>query len=227
MQDFGYWQDAACKAVGSEAALAKRLPTVLTPAQLARKTDSALLSLMSLRVFQSGLQHKMVAQKWPRFEQVYFGFDPQKLVRLSDEQLEQMMMQDGLIKHWRKTQSIRSNAAMIIDKADSHGSFGRWLSKWPPSNAISLWRLLKKEGAQLGGHSGPRFLRMAGYDTFLLTDDVLVALKAHGVIDRAPTTIKELDRLQALFTHWSEQGSCPQAHVSRMISLLAPISGRH
>lgn len=226
MQDFTYWYESASKAVGSEAALKKRLPKVLSPAQLATKSDAYFLSMMCLRVFQSGLQHKMVADKWPRFEAVYFGFDPQKITRLSDEQLEAMMVSGGLIKHWRKTLAIRSNAMMVAEKSASHGGFGRWLAEWPVSEAVALWRCLKKEGAHLGGHSGPRFLRMAGYDTFLLTDDVVMTLKAHGVVDREPSTIKELNDLQSLFAQWSAQGHCPQAHISRMISLLAPMSRR-
>ena len=226
MQDFTYWYESACKAVGSKAALEKRMPDLQSAEQLAKKSDAHFLSFMCLRVFQSGLQHKMVLDKWPRFEEVYFGFDPQKIVRLSDEQLETKMQSGGLIRHWRKTLAIRTNAQMVMEVSGAHGSFGAWLACWPVDNAVDLWRFLKKEGAHLGGHSGPRFLRMVGYDTFLLSEDVVVTLKAHGVIDRAPGTIKELAYLQSRFSQWAAEGGRPQAHVSRMISLLAPMNKR-
>lgn len=227
MIDFEYWKTAAITIVGSDEERRRRLPRGLSKKTLRSKPDSYFLSKMCLRVFQSGLQHKMVLQKWPAFERVYFDFDPAKIVLLDDERLDLMMHSEGLIRHWQKTKAIRTNAAMVLAKAEEAGSFGRWLLDWPKTDTVGLWRVLKKEGAHLGGHSASRFLRLAGYDTFLLTDDVIAVLHAHGCIERAPTTIKELDSVQALFNAWADQGDCSLAEVSRTISLLAGVNERY
>lgn len=224
--DFDYWHQCAVKNVGGEAELKRRIPRVLAKRSLVSKSDNYYLSLMSLRVFQSGLKHKMVLDKWPRFEKVYFDFDPAKLVLLSDERLDQMMHQEGLIKHWQKTKAIRTNAALVLEKSQEHNGFGRWLAQWPRENIVGLWRELKKQGAHLGGYSGSRFLRMAGVDTFLLSEDVVAVLKAHSCIEREPRTIKELEQTQQLFNVWAEQGKCSLAEVSRTISLVADLRER-
>lgn len=35
---------------------------------------------MALRVFRAGLKHSPVDAKWPAFEEVFFRFDPEKVV---------------------------------------------------------------------------------------------------------------------------------------------------
>ena len=56
---------------------------------------------------------------------------------------------------------------------------------------------------------------MVGKDTFVPTDDMVAALKAQGVIDKAPTSQKDLAAVQAAFnpvsyTHlpWAGKGCC-------------------
>lgn len=226
MHDFSYFYDAAVKVLGSKSELEKRLPAVLSKRQLNARSDSEYLSLMCRRVFRSGLQHKMVDARWPAFEKTYFEFNPQKLVLLSDEQLDQRMHSEGVIKHWGKTKAIRVNAQLVLDKSDEAGGFGRWLSNWPTENIVGLWQVLKKEGAHLGGHSGSRFLRMAGVDTFLLSQDVVDVLCAHGYIEREPKTIVEQKQLQSLFNQWASYSDWPLSHVSRVVSFLAPLRER-
>ncbi len=226
MHDFDYWYQAAIKVLGSKAELDKRLPEVLSNRKLNARSDAEYLSLMCRRVFRSGLQHKMVDDKWPAFEKAYSGFDPHSLVFLSDEDLDQRMHEDGVIKHWGKTKAIRKNAQLVLDKSKEANGFGRWLTGWPKEDIVGLWQVLKKEGGHLGGHSGSRFLRMAGVDTFLLSQDVVDVLVAHGYFDREPRTKAELAALQHLFNQWSTQSAKPLSHVSRIISFLAPLRER-
>lgn len=226
MQSFDYFYEAATKVLGSEKALVERLPEVISSKKINTRLDSEYLSLMCRRVFRSGLQHKMVDAKWPAFEKAYFGFDPQKIILLSDEHLDKRMQTDGVIKHWGKTKAIRVNAQLVITKSIQADGFGRWLSAWPSEQIVDLWQILKKEGAHLGGHSGSRFLRMAGVDTFLLSQDVVDVLLAHKLVDREPKTKAELMQVQEIFNRWSAQSGKPLAHVSRVVSFLAPLSAR-
>ena len=45
---------------------------------------------------------------------------------------------------------------------------------------VELWEALAKRFSQMGGNSGPSFLRMVGKDTFVLTHSVTAALEALG-----------------------------------------------
>ena len=86
------------------------------------------------------------------------------------------------------------------------------------TDITGLWALLKKQGQQLGGKSGAYFLRQVGKDTFILTDDVVAALKAQGVIDKAPTAQRDLRKVQDCFNQWQEESGRPMAHISRLLS---------
>ncbi|WP_235557031.1 DNA-3-methyladenine glycosylase I, partial [Pseudomonas aeruginosa] len=82
----------------------------------------------SLRIFRAGLKHSLVDAKWPAFEEVFFGFDPQKVVLMSAEHLERLMQDARLIRHLGKLKSVPRNAQMVLDLAREHGSFGNYLS---------------------------------------------------------------------------------------------------
>lgn len=195
------------------------LPQPQAPGQLAQVPDDRLLSDLARRVFRAGLKHSLVDSKWPAFEEAFFGFDPYKVALMSDERLEALMQNERLIRHFGKIKSVRTNALLVTECAAEAGSFARFLEDWPTDNIIGLWALLKKRGSQLGGNSGPYFLRMVGKDTFLLTDDVVAALKAQGVIDRKPTAQRDLQRVQEVFNQWRRESGRPLCQISRLLSL--------
>ena len=70
----------------------------------------------------------------------------------------------------------------------------------------------------MGGNSGPYFLRMVGKDTFILTDDVVAALKAQGVIDKKPTAKRDLQKVQEAFNQWQAESGRPLSQISRLLS---------
>lgn len=195
------------------------LPAVKTPAELAVIPDDRYLSDLCRRVFRAGLKHTLVDSKWPAFEKAFWGFDPEKLCLLSDEQLERYMDNADLIRHFGKIKSIRHNALMMVDVAKSHGSFAHFISQWPDSDIVGLWQYLKKHGKQLGGHSGPAFLRMVGKDTFRLSDDVVAALVAQDIVSKRPTAKGDLARVQQAFNQWQQQSGRPMAHLSMLLAL--------
>lgn len=218
MRDYPWLYEYCLNRFGSVEALEARLPQARTPAELAAVNDDRYLSLISLRIFRAGLKHSLVDAKWPAFEEVFFGFDPEKVVLMGGERLENLMQDARLIRHLGKLKSVPRNAQFVLDIAREYGSFGKLLAQWPSSDIVGLWKLLAKRGNQLGGMSAPRFLRMAGKDTFVLSDDVVAALKAQEIVDKAPTSQKDLAQVQAAFNTWQEQSGRPLCHLSMMLS---------
>ena len=84
MRDFDWIYDHALNRKGGVAALEALLPEPLSNDALAALPDHYFLSSMTWRVFCAGLNRKMVDAKWPAFEEVFFGFDPQKLVLMAN-----------------------------------------------------------------------------------------------------------------------------------------------
>jgi len=194
------------------------LPQPRTAEELAAVPDDRLFSDLTRRVFRAGLKHSLVDSKWSAFEQAFFGFDPAKISLMSDEHLEKLMQNDQIIRHFGKIKATRVNALMVSELSAKHGGFGRFLADWPGEDIIGLWALLKKQGGQMGGNSGPSFLRMVGKDTFLLTDDVVAALKAQGIVDKKPTAKRDLQKVQDAFNQWQQESGRPYCQISRLLS---------
>ena len=213
MVAFAKIRKAAEKRLGSDG-LAARLPEVKSPAQLKKLGDDRYLSLMSLRIFRAGLKHEMVDAKWPAFETAFHGFAPRRVRAMSDEDVEALMKDARLIRHLGKLKAVHANAATICALAEEHGSFAAWLAAWPVREITKLWDELAKRFTQLGGNSGPMFLRMAGKDTFILTPSVVAALQHWSVIEGEPKGKAERAKVQTLFNAWAEETGLPLAHLS-------------
>ncbi len=157
--------------------------------------------------------------KWPNFEEVFWRFDPEKVVLMSAEHIERLMQETRIIRHLGKLKSVPRNAQMLLDIRREFGSFGAFLAQWPEHDIVGLWRYLAKHGHQLGGLSAPRFLRMAGKDTFVLSDDVVAALVAQGIVTKRPTSQGDLALVQEAFNAWQAQSGRPLCQLSMLLAL--------
>ncbi|TLX60413.1 DNA-3-methyladenine glycosylase I [Stutzerimonas nosocomialis] len=218
MRDYKWLHEYCLNRFGSAAALEARLPQPLTPEQLRAIPDDRYLSQLSLRIFRAGLKHSLVDAKWPAFEQAFFGFDPHKAVLMGGEHIERLMQDARLIRHLGKLKSVPRNAQLILDVQRERGSFAALIADWPVTDIVGLWRYLAKHGNQMGGLSAPRFLRMVGKDTFVTTQDVVAALSAQGIIDKAATSQRDLAAVQAAFNEWQTQSGRPLCQLSFMLA---------
>lgn len=221
MRSFQSIYDTAVLHKGGNAAVAASLPQLRSANQLRKLPDDRYLSEMSRRIFRAGLKHSMVDAKWPAFEEVFFGFDPARVAMMSDEALEALTRDPRIVRHFGKIKAVRSNAVWMLEIAREHGSFAALIADWPEAQIVELWTLMKKHGTQMGGQSAARFLRMVGKDTFLLSDDVVSVLKAEGIVDKLPTSKRDLQRVQDVFNQWRAESGRPLAEISRIVSFTA------
>jgi 3-methyladenine DNA glycosylase Tag len=210
--------EAARRRVG-EAELRARMPAVSTVEALRAVGDDRYLSLMSRRIFRAGLKHSLVDARWPAFEEVFCGFDLRRVRAMNDEETEALMNDRRLIRHWGKLKSVRSNAAAMQDVAEQQGSFGAYLAGWPTPDTVGLWGDLAKRFQQMGGNSGPYFLRMAGKDTFILTQSVVAALNHWKAFAGTPKTKSDRAKVQSVFNAWAGETGLPLAHLSMHLAL--------
>ncbi|MBL4833337.1 MAG: DNA-3-methyladenine glycosylase I [Pseudomonas sp.] len=218
MQSYKQLEEYCLNRFGSRKALEAQLPSPCSAEALRAMGDDRYLSTLALRVFRAGLKHSLVDAKWPAFEQAFFGFDPDKVVLMGGEHIERLMQDKRLIRHLGKLRSVPRNAQMVIDIRTEHGSMGNLIADWPVADITGLWRLLQRQGNQLGGLSSPRFLRMVGKDSFVITGDVAAALKARGVVDKAPTSQRDLAATQAFFNELHAASGRPMCQLSMMLA---------
>ncbi len=218
MRDYQWLYEYCLNRFGSAAALEAHLPQAKTAEQLRAISADRYLSTLALRVFRAGLKHSLVDAKWPAFEEVFFGFDPHKVVLMGAEHLERLMQDTRIIRHLGKLKSVPRNAQMILDVEKEQGSFAALIADWPVTDIVGLWKYLAKHGNQLGGLSAPRFLRMVGKDTFIPTDDMSAALTAQDIIDKPPTSQRDLALVQAAFNQWHAESGRPLCQLSVMLA---------
>ena len=217
MERFESIYQRACERKGGEAQLVKLLPKVRSQRALAGTRDDRWLAEMTRCVFQAGFVWRVVNNKWDDFEDVFFGFPPEKIVMLSPDQIDRFAQNPRIIRNRQKVLGVQANAHFILDVAKEHGSFGKFISRWPTEDLIGLFGYMKQRGARLGGMTGQRVLRNMGKDTFMITGDVARCLQRAGLdITENPTTKRELSLIQDTFNRWHDESGQPYSHISRI-----------
>ncbi|MCW5703463.1 MAG: DNA-3-methyladenine glycosylase I [Xanthobacteraceae bacterium] len=208
------------KRKGGPKALEKLLPSRPDVKALAKLPDDRILAEMTKRVFSAGFAWSVIEQKWPDFEKAFLGFKPAKLAFQPDEFWHALLENKRIVRNGAKIMSVRDNAQFIQTIAKEHGSFGKFLSKWPASDEISLLDLLSKRGSRLGGNTGQMFLRFVGWDGFVTSKDVVACLRDAGIdIAEEVKSKGDLAKVQAAFNAWAEETKLPYAHLSRICAL--------
>src|SRR3981189_652548 len=162
MTNFASIRARAAKRKGGDAELNALLPKVKSAAALARTKEDRVLSDMTKRIFSAGFAWSVIEKKWPGFEAAFLGFEPKRLLAQPDEFWERLVSDPRLVRDGEKIMAVRVNAQFISDVAKEHGSFGKFLAAWPPADQVSLLDVLAKQGARLGGRTGPVFRRFCG-----------------------------------------------------------------
>ena len=120
MKAFAPVLERALARAGGPKALEEMSPSARSARALRALGDDRYLSQMSLRIFRAGLRHAMVDDRWPTFEAVFKGFEPRRVVAFADEDVEKLMGDKRLIRHWGKLRSVRDNAAAIVALGETH-----------------------------------------------------------------------------------------------------------
>jgi 3-methyladenine DNA glycosylase Tag len=215
---FASLYDRVCKRKVSEAMVQELVSKPATKQQLLAITDDRFLAEFTKKVFQSGFVWRVVRNKWPDFEEVFFGFDIDKILLMPDEMLEKKATNPAIIRNYSKVKTIRDNAMMIDDVRRQHGSFANFVAQWPANDVVGLWDYLKKHGARLGGNTGPYALRFLGVDTFLLSRDVEAYFVEHGLITGSARSKRSLKAIQDTFLQWQKESGLSFQELSQIVS---------
>jgi 3-methyladenine DNA glycosylase Tag len=194
------------------------LPAATTVRALRNTPDDRMLAMMAKVVFCAGFVWKVVENKWPGFEEAFEGFDPMRIAGYDEGRIDELATDVRIIRNRQKIVSTVDNARFVVDVADEYGGFGKWLASWPADDTIGMWKQLHSRGSRLGGFSGPLFLRHMGFDTFMLTGDVVKALVGAGVVSKQPTSQRDLRAVQDAFNGWRDETGRSLNDLSRIMA---------
>ncbi len=192
-------------------------PTTATVAKIA---DDRLLSTIAERVFAAGFVWRVIEQKWPGFEEAFLGFEPKRLLFQPDDFWHELASDSRIVRNPQKIRSVRDNAVFVDRVSREHGGFGKFLAAWPANDQVGLMDWLGKNGSRLGGNTGQYFLRWIGWDSFIVSKDMAAALRDAGLdIADAPTSKKDLRKIQDRINLWVDETGLPRMHISRILAM--------
>lgn len=131
--------------------------------------DRHLFEMLVLEGAQAGLSWETILRRRPEYRLVFHGFDPLKVAKMSDAELEALRCDPRIIRNRLKIYAARTNAQVFLKIQKEFGSFDKYLwayvnykpivGKWktfkdvPCSTAesIALSKDLKKRGMTFVG----------------------------------------------------------------------------
>ncbi len=161
--------------------------------------DRALYEKICLEGFQAGLSWITVLRKRERFREAFAGFDPKRVARFGEREVEAMLADAGLIRHRGKLESAINNATAALALARDEGSLAAFVWRYESPREGPLRGAPPAETAESQALS--RELRRRGF-SFVGPTTLYAFMQAMGLVNdhaegcfRAP----EVERLRARF----------------------------
>jgi DNA-3-methyladenine glycosylase I len=89
--------------------------------------DVRLFELLTLEGAQAGLSWTTILRKREGYRRIFHGFDPARVARMSDAEIEAALLDPGIVRHRGKIRSTVANATAFLGLQREHGSFDAWL----------------------------------------------------------------------------------------------------
>lgn len=218
MRSFQEIYSIAADRKGGAEALEALLITPLSRDELSATSDDRWLSAMAKCLFQAGFNWKVIEAKWAGMEEAFDGFDPVKVAAYRDDDFDRLLSDKRIVRNGAKVAAVIENAHFINELASRNGSAGSFFGSWPNEKYVELLALMSKRGARLGSITGQRVLRTMGRDSFILTSDVVARLVAENIVDKTPTSKRDLAATQEAFNIWSLQSGRGLSQISQVLA---------
>jgi hypothetical protein len=101
------------------------------PPQITPKRLADYLEVMSKSVMQTGISWAVVDKKWPELREAFLGFEPERLLALTDRQVEALLADPRIIRNRAKVNAILHNTARMVELEREHGTFRKYLRSKP------------------------------------------------------------------------------------------------
>ncbi len=116
-------------------------------------------------IFQAGLNWQVVDKKWPTIKEAFLDFNIQKVACFTEEDVECLLRDSGVIRNRGKIKAIIRNAQTFQAIEEKYGSFRKYLDSIDKSdNYAKVVKTLVNNFKWLGPPSAGTFLYTVGED---------------------------------------------------------------
>jgi DNA-3-methyladenine glycosylase I len=143
-----------------------------------------LFEMICLEGAQAGLSWWTILQKREHYRKVFHNFEPEKVAKMKDAELEKLVLDPGIIRHRGKIYSVRANAQAWLALAEKEGDPVKWLWSFvggkPKVNS-------RKEGGEVATKTPEsdalsKALRKAGFN-FVGSTTMHAYMQGVGMVD--------------------------------------------
>ena len=107
--------------------------------------DRKWFEFLVLDAFQAGLSWRTVLHKREAFREVFHGFDPTRVARMTEVELEAARQNPDIIRNRLKIQATVKNAVAFLDLQDKQGSFDTFIWSFTDGSVIhNEWEKLEE-----------------------------------------------------------------------------------
>ncbi len=96
------------------------------------RDDRRLFEKITLEGFQSGLSWLTILRKRENFRAAFDQFDVEKVARYTSRKVEQLLRNEGIVRHRGKIESAIANARRCADLIDAEGSLAAFVWRFEP-----------------------------------------------------------------------------------------------
>jgi len=89
--------------------------------------DRRLFEFLVLEGAQAGLSWSTVLRKRENYREAFRGFDPAVVARFTARDVQRLLRNEGIIRNRLKIESAITNARLVLDIRNEHGSFNAYL----------------------------------------------------------------------------------------------------
>lgn len=98
--------------------------------------DQKLFEFLLLEAFQAGLSWETILNRREGFRNAFDNFDYKKIVNYTDEDVQRLMNDEGIIRNRLKILSTISNAKLFMEIQKEFGSFDKYIWKFVNNKPI-------------------------------------------------------------------------------------------
>jgi DNA-3-methyladenine glycosylase I len=126
------------------------------------KDDAEYFERMSRAIFTAGLSWAMVEKKWPNFRKAFAGFSPERVAKMTEEDVTSLMSDAGIVRNERKIRATIYNAGEFAKLKKEFGTFKGYIASFGKDEG-RLQEDLQERFQHVGGSTARTFLWSVGH----------------------------------------------------------------